>query len=109
MPCKCCGWVPRARPSHCAPNAQFIYVLQVHVAGCRELIPPGRSGAACRPYVHYRFPGHRDPHTTKMLYGLNPVYKDEATWLLARTPDVEASFKTREMQVCEVWGQVRLR
>ncbi|KAG1672779.1 hypothetical protein FOA52_002767 [Chlamydomonas sp. UWO 241] len=73
--------------------------VKVHVAGCKDLLPPGRTGAACRPYVHYRFPGHKDPHTTKALHGLNPVYRDEATWLMARTPEMEANFKTREMQV----------
>ena len=40
--------------------------VKVVVVACRHLVPPTRHAVRqCRPYVHYRFPGHRDPHTTK--------------------------------------------
>jgi hypothetical protein len=56
--------------------------VKVVIAGCRNLVPT--SHGHCRPYVHYRFPGHRDPHTTKALHGLNPEFRDEATWLIGK-------------------------
>eukprot|EP00798_Chlamydomonas_sp_ICE-L_P022119 gene22119-29179_t len=71
--------------------------IKVVVARCETLVPPS-GGSSCRPYIHYRFPGQRDPHTTKTMDGLSPVFNDEANWLIARTPDIEANFKTREME-----------
>jgi hypothetical protein len=41
---------------------------------------------------------HRDPHSSRMLYGTNPVYNDESTWLIARTPELEHSLRTRYHQ-----------
>lgn len=41
--------------------------------------------------------GHRDAHSTRALYGTNPVFTDESTWLLACTPELEASLRTREV------------
>lgn len=61
-------------------------------------MPPSGPGVTSRPYVWYRFPGHGDPRVSRVLHGTNPVFRDEAAWLLARTPDLEASFRTREME-----------
>lgn len=63
--------------------------VKVVVARCEQLASPSHAGQASRPYVWFRFPGTRDPHTTKMLFGANPTFNDESNWLIARTPDLE--------------------
>lgn len=45
------------------------------------------------PLPTLRFPGHRDYHDTATRHGANPTYHDEATWLIARTPDLEHAMR----------------
>lgn len=36
-------------------------------------------------------------NVTRMLYGHAPDFHDEATWLISRSPELDANFRTREM------------
>lgn len=71
--------------------------IKVIVERCEGLVPAGGSTLTIKPYVHYRFPGHRDYHDTRTLAGTNPVFNDEEVWPIARTAVLEADLKTRHM------------
>ncbi|KXZ46909.1 hypothetical protein GPECTOR_39g403 [Gonium pectorale] len=73
--------------------------VKVIIERCEGLVVSGGTGLTIKPYVHYRFPGHRDYHDTRTLAGTSPVFNDEAVWPIARTPALEADFKTRTMDL----------
>ncbi|KAG2486785.1 hypothetical protein HYH03_014584 [Edaphochlamys debaryana] len=79
-----------------AGNNQCIKVI---IERCEQLVPAGGTSLTIRPYAHYRFPGCRDYHDTRTLSGVHPVYNDEAVWPIARTPELEADFRTRNMAI----------
>ncbi|GFR44254.1 hypothetical protein Agub_g5456 [Astrephomene gubernaculifera] len=71
--------------------------IKVIIERCEQLLPAGGSAATMRPYVHYRFPGHRQYHDTRTLAGASPVFNDEAVWPIARTTALEADLRTRNL------------
>ncbi|KAG2431181.1 hypothetical protein HXX76_009709 [Chlamydomonas incerta] len=73
--------------------------VKVIIERCDGLVPAGGSAMTLRPYVYYRFPGHRDYRDTRTLAGAHPVFNDEAVWPIARTPALEADLRTRHLQL----------
>lgn len=56
-------------PGLCAHMCQFVCLFggQAIIARCEGLVSPTGRGASMKPYVWYRFPGHRDPHSTRAM------------------------------------------
>ncbi|KAG2447989.1 hypothetical protein HYH02_007017 [Chlamydomonas schloesseri] len=77
-------------------NSQAVKVI---IERCDGLVPAGGTALTMRPYVYYRFPGHRDYRDTQTLAGAHPVFNDEAVWPIARTPALEADLRTRHLQL----------
>ncbi|EFJ46513.1 hypothetical protein VOLCADRAFT_118102 [Volvox carteri f. nagariensis] len=73
--------------------------IKVIIERCEQLVPAGGTALTIKPYVHYRFPGTRDYHDTRILAGTSPVFNDEAVWPITRTPELEADLLRRHLSV----------
>eukprot|EP00899_Mesostigma_viride_P011439 jgi/Mesvir1/20296/Mv19899-RA.2 len=76
-------------------SSAAVRVVIIRAVGLR---PRAAGSEPPAPYVSYRFPGARH-HDTPFGYGADPVFDDDATFPLARTPALERKLQASRLEL----------